>query len=713
MALVDSLLSAIERAGADALVMHVGERPYLVTKQGRIELASRALTLEAVEGLLTQLLPLGEKQALADLGAVEHPLTWQGRQAFRVIAARGGDDIWIEICRYQPKPVPGEAVAEEVPPSASRASAPSGSAAEQGLVVPVEASEAAETAADRPGEAAVAGPLVPASAPSGSAAAVPPAGPRPAPSGVGDLVAPPSVGLAGSVLREATVEASEEPTESLAPPIPIGVGGEGNREADEAAVFELNAGDLQDVDEVLREVGAAAAGPPPAEPSAAAPERSPGGSSAALAGQAAPPASPRAAGEPEKVPAALEASGDVTVPPPAEPPSPAVVVPMLRSPVRTDPASSSTPVAVASASSDLDRLLRLAAARAASALYIVAGMRPVIRVDGEINILGTEAVLDAATVQTMILDRAPEPSREALRSGALTEWICDVPDVGRVRCMSFRDHRGPGAIFRMIPARAISAEQLGLSREIQALCGQPDGLVLVSGPRSSGKSTLVAAFVDLINRTRADHVITLESQIKFVHESRRSFVSQREVRGSAEEMLAAARAALREDPDVLVFEDLRTPETVAVALEAAESGRLVIAALPAPSTTAAIERIIDQAPADRRPQIQQMLAGALRGVVAQVLLRKIGGGRLAARELLLNTAPVASLIASGQTFQLPLALDSGRRHGMVPLNDALVGYVQSGVVDGREAYRWAYDKDGFVNLLKRAGCDTSFIERLA
>jgi twitching motility protein PilT len=265
----------------------------------------------------------------------------------------------------------------------------------------------------------------------------------------------------------------------------------------------------------------------------------------------------------------------------------------------------------------------------------------------------------------------------------------------------------------MIPARAISAEQLGLSREIQGLCAEAEGLLLITGPRSSGKSTLISAFVDLINRTRSDHVVTLENQIKFVHENRLSLVSQRELRGDNAELMTAARAALRENPDVLVIEDLRSPEIVTLALDAAQSGHLVIGALTAHTTTEAVDRIIDQTSPDRRPKIQLGLAEALRGVVAQVLLRKSGGGRVAAREVLLNTSAVANLIAEGKTSQLPMAIDSGRRHGMVPLNDALASFVQSGVVDSREAYRQASDQAGFLALLKRQGVDTTFVERLA
>jgi twitching motility protein PilT len=291
--------------------------------------------------------------------------------------------------------------------------------------------------------------------------------------------------------------------------------------------------------------------------------------------------------------------------------------------------------------------------------------------------------------------------------------VAEVPDVGRVRCLSIRDHRGPGGIFRLIATRPATAEQLGLSREIQGLLDEPEGLVLVAGPRASGKSTLICAFVDLINRSRSDYVITVESQIKFVHEGRSSLVSQREVRGEAAEMVAAARAALRENPDVLVIEDLRSPEIVCVALDAVEAGHLVIGAMPAHTAATAIGRLIEQVAPERRAQAQATLAEGLRGVVAQVLLRKTGGGRVAARELLLNTQPVANLIAEGRFAQIPLAIDSGRRHGMVPLNDALVAFVQGGIVDSREAYRKAYERQAFLSVLRREGLDTSFVERLA
>ena len=202
----------------------------------------------------------------------------------------------------------------------------------------------------------------------------------------------------------------------------------------------------------------------------------------------------------------------------------------------------------------LQRLLRLAAARGAGTVYVVANSAPLVRVDGEFSTLEGEPALSAAFVDRLLSEVAPSARGESPSA----EWLIDVPEIGRVRCVAFRDHRGPGVIFRMVPARAISADQLGLSAEVQALCSEADGLILVTGGRGSGKSTLLTSFVDLINRTRSDHIITTESQIDFVHEHKRSFISQREVRGE-DAMVSAVRAACREEPDVLIVEDIRTP----------------------------------------------------------------------------------------------------------------------------------------------------------
>src|SRR5262249_16824120 len=261
-------------------------------------------------------------------------------------------------------------------------------------------------------------------------------------------------------------------------------------------------------------------------------------------------------------------------PPPMEPTAPpAIVLPLSRNPIRAEqPLSAATDPTM----SGLDRLLRLSAARGASTLYLSSDSKPGVRVDGELPTLEGEPVLAARHAESLLLTLMPERSHEALRTGAATEWILDIEDVGRVRCMSFRDHRGPGGVFRLMPTRSVSADQLGLPKVVQSLAIEPEGLLLVAGPRSSGKRTLISAFVDLINRSRRDHVITIEREVNIVHDRGSSFVSQREIRGNEDDLLAAARAALREDPDVLVIEDLRSAGLMNVALEAAASGHLVI-----------------------------------------------------------------------------------------------------------------------------------------
>lgn len=716
--LLDSLLDAIARLEGDALVMHVGEKPYVVTTTssmadyrgplawGQVELSSKILTSDAVLGMLTQILPFESRQELDTLGAIEYhvPAADDAVDRFTVLAARGGDDVWLEV-RRKPWVVPVESeeipsIAEPLPdvsaatPAAQEISAESEALPEAALVALVELRPQEdqpfeivdEDAQDAPTDEEVNALLA------ATAATV--------------LT---SFQESGSAAVESIIHVEDAPAEaspSFDQEFPV-VSSEELRSHDEEEVSEPDVQPL-DAEESWEPVALQAredASPdaPPVMPAAEHPVEhyyEP----------------PLQAGDPEPAPLA-QAEEPLVQAVEAEPilepvtirePRSGIVVPISRSPIRAEPPPQASPAVLA----PLERTLRVAAARGASTVYVVAHSKPMIRVDGEISPLESEPVMTAPDVERLLMDLSPPPGRDPAQSDSV-EWMCDVPEVGRVRCVTFRDHRGPGVIFRMVPPRAISADQLGLSAEVQALAAQPDGLVLVAGARASGKSTLLSAFVDLINRTRSDHVITIESQVDFVHESRRSFVSQREVRGSHEAAVAAIRSALREGPDVLVIEDLRTQEITAVALAAAEAGRLVFGSVPALSTGAAVDRILEMVPPDRRSQAQTTLAGALRGVVAQVLLRKVRGGRIAAREVLLNTAAVAGLIAEGKTFQLPLALESGRRHGMMPLNDSLAALVREGTIHASEAYRKALDRDGLLAALKREGVDTSFAERLA
>jgi twitching motility protein PilT len=387
--------------------------------------------------------------------------------------------------------------------------------------------------------------------------------------------------------------------------------------------------------------------------------------------------------------------------------TPAVVLPLARNSTRSDamprPAAAPGP-------SGLERLLRLAAARGADALYLFTNTPPSLRHDGDTSTIEGERVLGGADIEALLLEAVADRRRDP---GDTVEWTMEIPEVGRVLAVRVRDQRGPGAVFRLSPARVTPAEQLGLPREIQTLCAEPEGLLLVAGPRGGGKSTVVAAMVDQINRTRRDYVVLLESRTTVAHDNRLAIVSQREVTAGGGALATAIRGARREGADVIAVEDLETPDALLEAIEAAASGHLVIAGVTAPSATAALARLLERVPAPLRDTTQAQLAHALRGVIAQVLLRKNAGGRVAAREVLLNGPSVTQLLAAGDLARLPLAIENGRRAGMVPLTDALVGFVQSGAVDVREAWRRAPDRPALLRALEREGIDTSFVERLA
>ena len=370
--------------------------------------------------------------------------------------------------------------------------------------------------------------------------------------------------------------------------------------------------------------------------------------------------------------------------------------PLLVSPT-APPLELFEPIALPPAS-EIARLLRLAAGRGASILYVASDAHPSIRVDGEVQVLEDEPVLNAGEAESLILAAMPRGAHNALRIGNRTEWISVEPAVGRVRCLSFRDVRGASGVFRVTTAQPASVEQLGLPNEVQGLALEAEGLVLVTGPRLSGRGTLIAALVDLINRTRHVHVITLEREILVSHSPRGSMISQREVRGNSREQLAAALLALDEDPDVLVIEDLASDEVAQLALEAAV-GRLVIAGLSAHTVVDAIGAFVNTFRPDQHRRAGRALAENLRGSVAQVSLARIGGGRVTAREVLLHTPGVAQLIAGGKTSELIQLIEADESIGMISLNQALVGFVRSGDVDVREAYRHSRDRQRLLAML--------------
>jgi twitching motility protein PilT len=339
--------------------------------------------------------------------------------------------------------------------------------------------------------------------------------------------------------------------------------------------------------------------------------------------------------------------------------------------------------------------------------------RPWIRIEGDLRQLDGEPPMSRADIERSILEIAPDSQHESIGKGEPADWISEFIELGRVRCTTFADHRGPGVLLRMTAAKAATAEQLGLSRDVQALATESQGLVLVAGPRSGGKTTLLSALVDVVNRQRAEFVITLERQVRLVHDSKAALISQREVRGGSDEALTAIKAALRENPDVLVVDDLASPQVVPLLLTAASEGLLVLASITSSSTSEAVARFIELVPAETRKAAETAMGDAFRGAVGQTLLKKTTGGYAAAREVMLGTAAVTRAISEGQLGRLPLVFDSERHHGMVSLTDSLADYVAASTVDVREAFRKAPDRQGLLDRLKRDGIDTSSVERLA
>ena len=358
----------------------------------------------------------------------------------------------------------------------------------------------------------------------------------------------------------------------------------------------------------------------------------------------------------------------------------------------------------------IENLLRTLVGNKASDLHLRAGSPPMLRASGEIAPIPGEAVLGSGDIDAMLESVMMEHNREEFKELNDTDFAHEIPGVARFRGNALRDRKGTGAVFRAIPAAVVTVEQMGISQEVQRLCHLTKGLVLVTGPTGSGKSTTLCALIDLINRTRSDHVITIEDPIEFVHESKKCLITQRHVGVHTSSFKHALRAALREDPDIVLVGELRDLETVSMAIETAETGHLVFGTVHTSTAVSTVDRVIDQFPPDRQAQIRVMLSESLKGVISQVLCKKIGGGRVAAREIMLSTPSISNLIREGKTFQLPSVLQTSRRLGMVTMNDALIELVDSKQVEPQEAYLKATDKVGILNMLRQRGKDVSFAD---
>jgi twitching motility protein PilT len=359
----------------------------------------------------------------------------------------------------------------------------------------------------------------------------------------------------------------------------------------------------------------------------------------------------------------------------------------------------------------LERLLRRQVEVGAADLHLRVGEPPVVRVGGDLQRLPEEAPLTDEQLTALVTAAMPKRNEDEFRERSDTDFAHEIVGLSRFRANVLKDRNGTAAVFRTIASETVTVEQMGISPEVQQLCALSKGLVLVTGPTGSGKSTTLCALVDLINRSRNDHIITIEDPIEFVHQNKRCLITQRQVGVHTQSFKSALRAALREDPDVVLVGELRDLETVAIAIETAETGHLVLGTLHTATAAGTIDRIIDQFPADRQEQIRVMLAESLKGVVSQTLLKRVGGGRVAAREVLLVNHAVANLIREGKTVQIPSIMQTNKRLGMVLLNDALMDLVNAGEVDPLEAYLKAVDKASLAERLKAKGHDVVALQR--
>jgi twitching motility protein PilT len=339
----------------------------------------------------------------------------------------------------------------------------------------------------------------------------------------------------------------------------------------------------------------------------------------------------------------------------------------------------------------------------ASDLHLSTDQVPMVRLHGEIQAIPGTQVINAESMLKQLYEITPPKNRKEFEERNDTDFAHSIPGVSRFRANLFRDRKGPGAVFRAIPFTILTPDQLGLPKGVLELCYLTKGLVVVTGPTGSGKSTTLAALIDYINRNRSDHMITIEDPIEFVHDNKKCLVNQREVHTHTRSFKDALRAALREDPDIVLVGEMRDLETIAIAVETAETGHLVFGTLHTTTAPSTIDRIIDQFPADRQDQIRQMLAESLKGVIAQTLCKKIGGGRVAAYEILVGSSAVSNLIREKKTFQLFSLMQTGRNQGMITMNDSLIDLVRKGTVEPLEAYMKSVNKAEFKNALTREG----------
>jgi twitching motility protein PilT len=345
-------------------------------------------------------------------------------------------------------------------------------------------------------------------------------------------------------------------------------------------------------------------------------------------------------------------------------------------------------------------LLKIMVAKNASDLHLSTDCKPRVRIDGDILTLPEFQSLPEEALWLELEKITPVVNRKEFQESHDTDFAHEIEGLSRFRINIFRDLHGIGAVFRKIPTQIVAADAIGISAAVLALCHLPKGLILVTGPTGSGKSTTLAALIDYINQNQKKHIITVEDPVEFVHPNKSSLINQREIKTHTQSFKKALRAALREDPDVILVGEMRDLETIAIAIEMAVTGHLVFATLHTATAIGTIDRIIDQFPPIQQSQIRTMLADALIGVISQMLCKKKEGGRIAAYEVLIGTAGIANIIREGKTFQIATMMQTGKAIGMKLMNDSLAELVEKGVVQADEALSKAVDLDNLKTRLK-------------
>jgi twitching motility protein PilT len=371
------------------------------------------------------------------------------------------------------------------------------------------------------------------------------------------------------------------------------------------------------------------------------------------------------------------------------------------------PAGQETPRVAAAAGGggepEINTLLRRMFKMGCSDLHMTSNHKPMVRLHGTMQEFEDLPVTSPERMNSLLRSIMPPHNVVQYDDFHDADFAHEIEGLARFRVNVFMDRFGMGAVFRQIPMEIVTAEKLGLSKEVIDLCFLSKGLVLVTGPTGSGKSTTLCGLVDYINRHRKDHIITIEDPIEFVHPKKNCLINQREVHVHTKSFANALRAALREDPDIVLVGEMRDLETIAIAIETAETGHLVFGTLHTTTAASTVDRIIDQFPADRQAQIRAMLANSLKGVISQTLCKKIAGGRVAALEVLFINSAVSNLIREGKIYQIPSIMQTAKGQGMVLLNEALFKLVVDKIVAPEEAYIKAIDKQGFLTMLKSKG----------